>query len=333
MNDREKKNPSFVESLAGDTNKGCCDATALPSRLSRYSVAHHRALDMADYINANHESEENSFIAQKLKECGSYLIFRDYYTLGEIRLHSMCSCKQHLICPLCAIRRGAKAMKAYLDKLEVVKKDFRGIKAFLVTFTVKNGDDLLERFKHIQRSIQKYHEKRKQALLYPDRNITVEACKAKGAVWSYEFKRGKNSGLWHPHLHAIWLCYDEPDENQIRKEWFDITGDSHVVNVTAFYDQENVARGFLEVFKYAVKFADLPLGQNWEGFQVMRGKRLISSFGNFRGVVIPETLTDEPLENFPYVEMFYRFIRGAGYSYAGTADQYAKNLDLVRLRA
>lgn len=323
MNEREKKNPSFVEALGGDTKKGCCDAAALPDRLSRYSVAHHRALDMADYIKANVENKQFRHIPQKLKDCGSYLVFRDYFTIGEIRLQAMCSCKLHLICPLCAIRRGAKAMKAYLDRLEVIQSEYPGLKAYLVTFTVVNGEDLLERFSHIQRSIQKYHEQRKHAA-HGQRPL-IEANKALGAVWSYEFKRGKNSGLWHPHLHAIWLCYESPDEDQIRKEWFDITGDSHIVNVTAFQDQKNVAGGFLEVFKYAVKFSDLPLDQNWQGYEVLKGKRLISSFGVFRGVIIPDILEDDQLEDLPYFEMFYRFIRGAGYSYAG-ATKYHRNV-------
>lgn len=315
MTEGKKENPSFVESLGRDTKQGLCDAAALPERLSRYSVAHHRALDMADYIRTNVQNKQFRDLPGKLKDCGSYLVFRDYYTIEEIRLAAMNSCKLHLLCPLCAIRRGAKALKTYLDKLNVIMCEHPGLQAYLVTFTVKNGENLEERFSHIQRSLQKYHEQRKQAGY--GKGPHVEACKALGGVWSYEFKRGKGSGLWHPHVHAVWLCRDEPDMGQIRREWFDVTGDSHMVDVRPFHDQSDVVSGFLEVFKYAVKFSSMPLEQNWEGYQTLRTKRLISSFGLMRGVTVPESLTDEQLEDLPFVELFYRFVRGAGYSYAG----------------
>lgn len=315
MKEPKKGNPSFVETLAGDTKKGFCDAAALPDRLGRYSLAHHRALDMADYIKSTIQDKHFRDLPGKLKDCGSYLVFRDYFTVGEIRLQAMNSCKLHLLCPLCAIRRGAKAMKAYLDKLQVVMCEHPGLKAYLVTFTVANGDDLLERFKHIQGSLQRYHEQRKHGI---HGQKLVEANKALGAVWSYEFKRGKGSGLWHPHVHAVWLCQDEPDMKQIRREWFDITGDSHVVHVQPFHDQENVVGGFLEVFKYAVKFSDMPLDQNWQGYETLRGRRLISSFGVLRGVIVPESLEDEQLKELPFVELMFRFSRGIGYSFAGS---------------
>ena len=46
--------------------------------------------------------------------------------------------------------------------------------------------------------------------------------------------------------------------------------------------------GFLETFKYALKFSDLPLQDNWEAYKTLKGKRLINSFGVLRGVEVPE---------------------------------------------
>lgn len=312
----KKENPDFVDSLARDTKQGSCDAAALPDRLSRYSEAHHRALNMADYIKTHVQSNNKSHLTALLKSCGSYLVFRDYYTVGQIRLHSMTSCKKHLLCPLCAIRRGAKAVKAYLDRLQVILQDHPGLKAYHVIFTVANGEDLYERFMHVQNSIKAYHEQRRNALKHL--RLPVEANKAYGAVWSYEFKIGSGSGLWHPHVHAIWLCHEEPDANALAQEWQNVTQDSHVVHVQPFFDQKDVVAGFLEVFKYAVKFSDMPLDQNWHGYEVLTGKRLVSSFGVFRGVQVPESMEDEQLDDLPYVELFYRFIRGAGYSLSGS---------------
>jgi hypothetical protein len=71
--------------------------------------------------------------------------------------------------------------------------------------------------------------------------------------------------------------------------------------------------GFLEVFKYAVKFSNMPLEQNWHGYEVLNGRRLVASFGLFRGVDVPESMTDEPLESLPYWEMFYRYQKSGAY--------------------
>jgi hypothetical protein len=304
-----KENPLVDDALAGESSQGADDATALPNRLSRYSKAHHRAVEMAHYAAAHDEVK----LSAKLEGCGSRLLFRHYYTVDKVRLHAAYFCKKHLLCPLCAIRRGAKMVKAYMDRLQVILADKPTLKPYLVTLTVKDGEDLAERFKHLSRSVQLLHKARVTPRMYS------EACKADGAVWSYEFKRGKNSGLWHPHVHAVWLCETPPDQDALASQWKAITGDSHIVDVRPFHEGQDVVEGFLEVFKYAVKFSDLPLDDNWQGYQTLAGKRLIASFGVFRGVDVPEELTDEGLDDLPYVELMYRFVYGVGYSFVGTA--------------
>lgn len=247
-------------------------------------------------------------IAAKLYGCGSYLLFRDYYTVGTVRLAAANFCQKHLICPLCAIRRGAKMVKAYMDRLAVILQENPNLKAYLVTLTVKDGESLQERFDHLAGSVRKYHKMRH------GKGQSCEAEKALGAVWSYEFKRGSGSGLWHPHIHAVWLCDEKPSQERVSKEWLAITGDSFVVDVRPFENQDDVIGGFLEVFKYAVKFSDLPLADNWHGFETLSKKRLIASFGLFRGVPVPENLDDEPLADLPYIEHLYQFLQGIGYS-------------------
>ena len=62
--------------------------------------------------------------------------------------------------------------------------------------------------------------------------------------------------------------------------------------------------------KYALKFSDLSLENTWEAFLTLKGKRLTGSFGSMYGVKIPEKLDDMPLDELPYMEMFYRFVFG-----------------------
>lgn len=76
----------------------------------------------------------------------------------------------------------------------------------------------------------------------------------------------------------------------------------------------------MEVFKYAVKFSGLSLEDNWHAAQVLKGKRLLNSFGLFRGVQVPDSLLDEPLDSLPYWDRFYRFIEGE-YRFTGESPK------------
>ena len=80
------------------------------------------------------------------------------------------------------------------------------------------------------------------------------------------------------------------------EEWLELTGDSYIVDVREFYG-DSVVDGFLEVFKYALKFSDMELADNWEAFQTLKSKRLVDNFGLFRGVQVPDDLTDDEVDD------------------------------------
>jgi hypothetical protein len=117
----------------------------------------------------------------------------------------------------------------------------------------------------------------------------------------------------------IALAECQPDAVQLSQEWHNITGDSFIVDVTPI-SQEDPASGFVEVFKYAVKFSEQEPADTVHAWVTLASKRLIGSAGLFRGVEVPESLLDdsEGLEDLPYVSMFYRYLRGAGYSLEST---------------
>lgn len=293
----QKENPLSEEFLAEDSEQGADDAAALPSRLDRYSKARQRALDMESFARKGLHVKE----ADRLAKCGEYLLFRHYFTVDKVRLHAADFCKQHLLCPLCAIRRGAKLLRAYLQSFELIQAKHSNWKPYLVTFTVKNGPDLKERMAHVRKGLQLLHKKR-----HRPRDVS-EVKKAQAAVWSYEVtNKGKG---WHPHAHAVWLCSSEPDQAALREEWKAITGDSFMVDVRPF--TSDPVKAFCEVFKYAVKFSDMPESLTWSAYEALSGSRLIASFGEFRGVDIPEDMQDEELsEDLPYIDLLYRYMRG-----------------------
>lgn len=306
----------------------------LPEKLERYAKARRRARQLVSYLgdglkvgkDAPKEGEEAARetvaagvlpearrarrVAGLLDRCGEYLLFRHYWTVDQVRLHQAEFCKQHLLCPLCAIRRAAKQTAAYLARFEVIMADNPQLIPAFMTYTVKNGPDLDERMKHLRKGLRTLSERRRD--IRKGKRGASEFGAIAGAVGTLEVtNRGKG---WHPHAHMLVLLDRYVDQKALSREWRSITGDSFVVGITRLDPQAHPIEAFVEVFKYALKFSDLSPAQIWHAAQTLRGQRLLFSLGCFRGVEVPEELTDEPLEGLPYTEFFYRYLDGVGYS-------------------
>ena len=298
--DSEKSKPLTVsETLGGEAREGF-QRDRLSARLGRYATARENACQFSAFLKSQNEAK----LASLLDDCGNYATFREYFTVGQIRLSHFCTCKKHLLCPLCAIRRGAKALRVYLARVEALLASDELLRPFLVTLTVKNGDNLEERFKHLAACLRTYHRRRSRS------RQTGEVRKARSAVWSYEFTSRGNG--WHPHVHAVWLCHEMPDARKLSTEWRALTGDSFIVDVRPM-DMADPVAGFCEVFKYALKFAELADGDRLHAFRTLRGKRLQDSFGDLRGIEVEPSDADELLEELPYIERIFRYVQGKGY--------------------
>lgn len=294
MTGQKEESPDLVEEVRASGVEG------LRGRLDRYGKAKNRAIDVAQYMRTLPDMKT---LAAKVEDCGEYLLFRHYYTVDEMRLHAARFCRKHLLCPLCAIRRGAKALQAYLPRYEAVCSANPGLRPYLVTLTVKDGSDLAERFRHLQKAQRELWMRKHRC------NVPCALDQVSAAVWSYEVKKGAGSGLWHPHLHMVALAPEKPSQADLAAQWREITGDSHIVDVRPITDPVD---GFLEVFKYALKFSDMTEADTVEAYRVLAGRRLLASAGAFRGVEIPEALTDDPLDDLPYVDLLFTHL-GGGY--------------------
>ena len=300
--------------LAEGLDEPCNSLSAFHSRLDRYSSARSWAYSMVKHLEPDHHIRQLSKEYKALRSCGSYLLFRHYFTVDEYRLAALKSCKKHLLCPLCALRRGSKNLTAYLQRYEAIRAENPDLRPYMVTMAIKNGDDLKERFDHLNASLRKLFQRRRDARKGRPTPSALQF--VDGAVWTFEVSnQGKG---WHPHVHMIALAKWPPDQRALRDEWESITGDSWTCDVSRKEGQTDLQM-FMEAFKYAVKFGDLSLEQTIHVYRTLRGRRLIASMGSFRSVKVPPDNTDEQLDDHPYVDLLYKFAYGKGYYLANVS--------------
>lgn len=308
--DNLKETPSPELNLADETGEGATQRENFPQRIERLSKAKASSLSISDYIK---ESQPDHLKLQLLLEdCGNWLRFRDYYTADQILLSGASFCRKHLLCQLCAIRRGAKMVKEKSRDFDQVITDDPNLVPYLMTITVKDGLDLKERTNHITKHFRSFMKRRHF------KNRGNEAEKIKGAVWSFEIKRGSGSGLWHPHVHVLVLVdiRNLLSQNLVSNEWYKLTGDSFIVDIRPIkHDtEEEKINAFCEVFKYALKFSEQPPEDTWHCFETLKNRRLIGSCGLLYGVKEPLSLEDDLFDDLPYIEHFYNYSRHSGYS-------------------
>lgn len=309
-NDEEK--PGVRETLGGDLKPGWDSTDRIDERLESYSNLKESTCEFTEWARdggiplfGRHESR----VFRKVENCGSYLIFRNYLTSNRSRLIGACSCKEHLLCSFCAARRGVRNARAYQGRVNSLLEENANQRLMLVTFTVKNGFDLAERFLHLKGSIQSFLKRRNDSLR---RDTPSSFHLVNGGVFAYEFKRGSGGNLWHPHIHMLILVDESTylDIQPVKDEWLHITGDSSVVNIVPCTSDA----AFLEVFAYALKFSEMQHFDRWFAFGILKGERLISSFGSFRDVDIPEGVEDDLLESDePWIDVIFRYQKFQGY--------------------
>lgn len=279
--------------------------------INGYSDRKARSADMADYIGSVvlPESPQYKKLHHNIRHCASQLVFHDYYTIDKHCLVGAITCKKHLLCPFCAVRRGSKMIEKNLPRVDQAMKDDPHLVPVLVTLTVMNGDDLRERFNHLTRSLRELNRRRRNCL---QGQKWTEWARVAGAVRAIEVTN-KGQG-WHPHAHILCLVDSWIDRDALQDEWHSITRDSYIVDVRRIKPKNtetgglSIQDGLGEVFKYAVKFSDMAEDLTWHAYETLRGKRLVDSFGVLRGIEVPDSLTDDPLEGLPYMELFYQYM-------------------------
>ena len=323
----KEKDPLRSEILADDASGDH------EKRLSRYSVAMARKQEVVDHILVLKEQGYKFNLDKELKalqDCGSFLIYRHYYLIDRFRLLAGCTCKKHLLCPLCAIRRAAKCVAVGFQKIEdVLQRGYEtGVEydQVLITLTIKNGDDLEERFLHLTNSFKMLLQKRRNALKKRPKTDTVFK-HVLGSIYSYEVTYSEEKG-YHPHVHMIALIprgtfeFQERFDKKAKKavqvpvdlwaglveDWKSITGDSFIVDVRRIDNENDQLSALVECFKYALKFSDMEVADQVECYTVLKGRRMLDSMGALRGIKFPDNLHDDLIPGEEkYVDIVYRY--------------------------
>jgi hypothetical protein len=278
-------------------------------RLNRLSSHKKRTRALSAYLRERDKIDPPFF--QRLHSCYDYLLFKDYVNLKKVKLEATHCCRVHLLCPMCAIVRAAKQVQIYESKFQELKRKFPKLSIYYVVLTVKNGNDLVECYDHLQKSLQKLIERRRDAKKARNgaksKNYALNSCFANviAGAYSIEVKRGENSKAWHPHVNLLLLSEDVIHESEIKKEWKSITKDSQIAYCSVKDDDDKTV--FVEIFKYALKFSEMAFDDNFLAWQTLRGRRLMGSFGEFRGLDVEKGDTELGLKDEPYLELFYRY--------------------------
>lgn len=260
----------------------------------------------------------------RVKECGSYLWFRNYYMVGVTKLSRANFCGVHLLCPFCAARRCARTVKNSIEKFEAITKENENLKLSLITFTIKNGDDLEERLNHIKYCMKVVHERGNKTKKKTP-GYHSEFGKILGMIGSIEVTKNsdKETG-WHVHIHAIALHDEELSRLALQQEWLKISKDSHILELET---TTNSYKEFYKIITYATKVDNLTAEQRVELFKATRPKkRLLFTSGIFWGVEVESKSTSdaELIKDMPYVEEVFRYWSG---KYVCTSRQ--NSLDII----
>ena len=148
-----KKNPDLLCEVLADMEANQDNR----KKLDRYASAKKHSNSVSAYILKYHP--ELIKIHRQINDCGEWMIFRFFYTVNIKRMIAGCTCKIALLCSLCALRRAAKLVQQFEQKMTCLMTENPDLVPVLITITVKNSNDLLERYNHLCMNFSKLLQK------------------------------------------------------------------------------------------------------------------------------------------------------------------------------
>jgi hypothetical protein len=207
-----------------------------------------------------------------LQGCRTFAMLKRDLVTGDVKVFGD-SCRDRW-CPMCAGQKAAYAK----DQTEIFVKSLTAPR-FLTLTLRHNENSLREQITFLQRSFSVLRTR-----AFWKRNVT-------GGIWFLQVKRGKNSGLWHPHLHIL-LDGNYLEQGELSELWDQVTFGSPVIDIRRINDVAAAASYVSRYTARPAKLSEMPIDDCAEVIEALFRKRLCGTFGTAKTV----TLTPPKIE-------------------------------------
>lgn len=247
--------------------------------------------------------DHNSHV-QALEGCRTYASLRRESATGDLKVFGD-SCRDRW-CPMCAGQKMAYAK----DQCEIYLRSLK--KPRFLTLTLRhNESDLKTQISYLQESFARLRSR-----AYWKKNVT-------GGIWFLQVKRGKNSGLWHPHFHIL-LDGNYMERGKLSQLWDLVTYGSPIIDIQQISDIDDAAKYVARYVSRPAWLSDMPEDDRVEVIEALFRKRLSGTFGTGKTV----TLTPPKIEsddNWEYIGHYDDIAQRAEYSETAKAIMVAYN--------
>lgn len=232
-------------------------------------------------------------VYHKVDDCMALVNLYQCQDCGMLHFDSALYCKNKL-CPICAYLRARKYMSVLVPRFNRMLKS--GFKINFLTLTIKDTKTLSEGL-NILKKAWRYMTHQDIFSKHVFNSMFI------GGIYAIEIKKGKYSGLWHPHIHLLVVKdHFSKDFDLIKGLWemacqkvvntnekigsVDIRGVKNKNNryTNNIDDLESITSAVVECVKYVTKFSF----DNFSSFDLLElcnnlyNSRLFSTFGCMR---------------------------------------------------
>lgn len=233
-------------------------------------------------VDALHTSPETDH-AKRARRMGLCCCCPTWMTNGAGELKpSLARCRDRM-CPLCATRRSNQAMA----RMGELVARFNAPRAVTLTLASKNESlvQMLDRLISHWKTLKDTELWRKHFWR---------------GVWGLEITLNIETSQWHAHMHLItdglYLS-----QKQLKQAWFDITGDSYIVDIRAVHDRRGATWDLAGYISKPLDCLHWPDEKIREYATATHGRRLIHTFGKCHSQVNDDDEDETPKPTFSYV--------------------------------
>lgn len=278
------------------------------SRIEKFTKKKIQSLEINQILSDYYSSfENNRQKADKIFNCSSYLLFRNYHDLDNSRKLVAANFCMHPLCLMCSWRLHLEKVCVLHKALDMLQADEPDVKLYFLNLTVKNWD-------FIDKS--KLRDLQTRAVRFIRKTLGVESY-----YCSTEITISKKYGNYHPHLHCIiatsqMLGTMLQEIDVLRKIWAKVYGEKEYdfLELTLYPIRENSVN---EVTKYILKperkitsdkiisvaIAITGLKKTFAAGKLRRYIRIAKE-----GIKRQEGALKEKLEHIDFTDEFYKWV-------------------------